>query len=89
MENDRTLCDHEERIRSLEKINYEQQIQMKSIENGLNEIKLMQQTTTTKILDMLSDNQTNTSKINLIDRKELWAVVSLLVGGIIAYLKLK
>lgn len=89
MDNTKTLNDHETRLRKLEKINYEQQIQMKSIENGLNEIKIMQQQTTNKILEMLEKNQTTTNNINLLDRKELWAVVSLIVGGVLAYLKLK
>ena len=103
MDGEHTLQDHECRLRKLEESDVRQQIQLSNIEKSQSEIKLMindsnkeQQNTlrefTEKILTTFTSNLTNNNKTNnaikFLNRKELWAVVGILVGAFIAYLKI-
>lgn len=89
MEDRLRLDDHEIRIRKLEESDVKQQIQLANIEKSQSEIKLMINEGNNKLLEALISNNTTTNKIKVSDRKEFWALVSLIVGAVLAYLGLK
>ena len=83
------MDDHEVRIRKLEESDVKQQIQLANIEKSQSEIKLMINEGNNKLLEALISNNTTANKIKVSDRKEFWALVSLIVGAVLAYLGLK
>lgn len=89
MEDRLRLDDHEIRIRKLEESDVKQQIQLANIEKSQSEIKLMINEGNNKLLEALISNNTTANKIKVSDRKEFWALVSLIVGAVLAYLGLK
>lgn len=86
---DEKLQDHEGRIRKLEESDIKQQIQLANIEKSQAEIKLMINEGNDKLLSALISNNTTNNSIKLTDRKEIWAIISLIIGGVLAYLGLK
>lgn len=103
MNENEMLQDHECRLKKLEESDVRQQVQLANIEKSQSEIKLMindsnkeQQNTlhefTEKILTTFTNNLTNDNKTNnkikFYNRKELWAVVGIIGGALIAYLKI-
>lgn len=66
-----------------------QQIQLANIEKSQVEIKLMINEGNDKLLSALISNNTTNNSIKLADRKEIWAIISLIIGGVLAYLGLK
>ena len=83
------LDNHEERIKKLEENDIQQRIQLSNIEKSLAETRLDIKASNDKLLDAIIDNNSTRNKIKLSDRKELWAIVSLIAGAILAYLGLK
>lgn len=81
--------DHEERIRRLEESDIEQKIKLTNIEKSQAEIKLMINEGNNKLLQTLIDNNTTRNESKLLDRKEIWGIVALVVGALLTYLGLK
>lgn len=83
------LNDHEARIRRLEESDIEQKIKLTNIEKTQAEIKLMINEGNNKLLETLISNNDTRNSIRTIDRKELWAIVGLIIGGILAFFGVK
>lgn len=89
MEDNNRINDHEIRIRKLEESDIKQQIQLANIERSQSEIKLMINEGNSKLLEALIENNNTGNKIKLSDRKEIWGIVSLIIGAVLAYFGLK
>jgi hypothetical protein len=92
-----TLQDHEDRLRELEKSNMKQEVQLMQIEKNQMELKstLLEASKeqsktindfTDKILTALTNTVNKNNEIKFFERKEIWALVSAVVGGIITYI---
>lgn len=86
---EKQLDNHEERIKKLEENDIQQRIQLSNIEKSLAETRLDIKASNEKLLDAIIDNNSTKNNIKLIDRKEIWAIVSLIIGGVLAYFGLK
>lgn len=81
---------------NLKMSNAEIKVKLTNLELGVEQIKNMvtestkeNQKVTMKLIDTINNNSEAKHEIKLTDRKELWAVISLIVGGILAYLGMK
>lgn len=83
------INDHEIRIRRLEESDIEQKIKLTNIEKTQAEIKLMINEGNNKLLETLISNNDTRNSIRTIDRKELWAIIGLIIGGILAFFGIK
>ena len=86
---EKQLDDHEGRIKKLEENDIQQRIQLSNIEKSLAETRLDIKASNEKLLDAIIDNNSIRNKIKLSDRKEIWAILSLIIGGVLTYLGLK
>lgn len=86
---EKQLDNHEERIKKLEENDIQQRIQLSNIEKNLAETRLDIKASNEKLLDAIIENNSTRNNIKLADRKEIWAIISLIIGGILAYLGLK
>lgn len=86
---EKQLDDHEGRIKKLEENDIQQRIQLSNIEKSLAETRLDIKASNEKLLDAIIDNNSTSNKIKLSDRKEIWAILSLIIGGVLTYLGLK
>lgn len=92
-----TLKDHEHRIRNLEDTTHELKFQLANIEKNQVDLKAIvldvnrEQSKSIKtlmdsLLSITGSAVNSTSEIRLIDRKEFWGIVALIIGGLITYL---
>lgn len=93
---DRALEDHEQRLRKLEESDIKQQIQLAEISKSQSDLKVLVMETSKeqnrtlkesndKMLEAILGNNSLKNDIKLKDRKEIWAIVSLIVGALITY----
>lgn len=86
------LEDHEGRIKKLEENDIKQSVQLANIQNQMADVKatildlhIKSQDKinefTTKILDSITAEKATTQQIRLIDRKEFWGAVALIIGS--------
>ena len=89
--------DHETRLRHVEKINVENKFQLLNIEKTQQELKCTllevnkEQSDSLKIYmnnmtDLVKQNISNKQDIRLVDRKEFWGVIALIIGSVVTYL---
>lgn len=90
---DERFNDHENRIRKLEESNVRQEMQLKTIETG--QVKIENQLLTqsqdmsksfSELIQIVKGDTDTTNKIRLIDRKEIWGVVGVLIAGFLSIL---
>ncbi|QZY57173.1 hypothetical protein [Crassaminicella profunda] len=92
-----TIKDHEERIRDLEIFKHEFKFQLSNIEKNQSDLKATvlemgsEQSKNFKLIlekfFNITDEAVNAKKkITLIDRKEVWGLIALVVGMILTYL---
>ncbi|WP_133014883.1 hypothetical protein [Clostridium cuniculi] len=83
------LSDHEQRLRRLEESDIQQRIQLTNIEKNLAETRLEINSSNEKLLNAIIENGQTSNKIKLIDRKEFWGVIGVIVSAILVYLGIK
>ncbi len=100
---EKVLTDHEgridkleEKVQTLELSNVEVKAKLSNIElsqeqikNMINETARENQKFTMNLIEMIKEDKKANNSIKLTDRKEIWAIVSLIIGSILAYLGLK
>lgn len=80
--------DHEDRLRNLEKMNYQQEIRMTSIESGIQEIKKNQFEQFNKLLEHITNQDVKKTDIKIWQTKEVWGLIALVIGGALTYFKI-
>jgi hypothetical protein len=80
--------DHEERLRKIEANNMEMKYELLNINKSQSDLKLLfveqnkeHSKQLDKVLEQISSNIKTDNEIKLIDRKELWALVALIIGS--------
>lgn len=100
---EKVLTDHEDRldkleekVQTLELSNVEVKAKLSNIElsqeqikNMINETARENQKFTMNLIEMIKEDKKVNNSIKLADRKEIWAIISLIIGGVLAYLGLK
>lgn len=100
---EKVLTDHEgridkleEKVQILELSNVEVKAKLSNIElsqeqikNMINETARENQKFTMNLIEMIKEDKKANNSIKLTDRKEIWAIVSLIIGGVLAYFGLK
>ena len=86
----------EEKVQTLELSNVEIKAKLSNIElsqeqikNMINETARENQKFTMNLIEMIKEDKKVNNSIKLTDRKEIWAIISLIIGGVLAYLGLK
>lgn len=80
------VSDHEDRLRTLEKLNYQQEIRMASIECGIGEIKKNQYEQFNKLLEHITNKDNQITNHSIWQSKELWGIIALVIGAVVTYL---
>lgn len=97
---EKQVDDHENRLRRLEESDVQQRIQLTNIEKSQSDIKLMlseqikeQQRNfndfTKNTIDHFKNREEENNKVEFYNTKQFWGIVSLLIGGLLAYFGLK
>jgi hypothetical protein len=84
--------DHEVRIRQLEMDSLERKVQYAEISKSQSDLKLLVmesnktlKESNDKMLEAILGNNTVKNDIKLKDRKEIWGIISLIIGALITY----
>jgi len=72
--------DHEDRLRKIEEHSMEQKFQLLNIEKSQSDLKLLVIEQNDRLIKQITINSNVSNEIKLIDRKETWAVVALVLG---------
>lgn len=82
--------DHEERLRKVEKNTMEMKYELLNITKSQSDIKSLvletnkeQSKTLNNMAKMIESNISTNNQIRLIDRKELWGILALVIGGVV------
>ncbi len=77
--------DHEERLRKVEKNTMEMKYELLNIVKSQSDIKALVLETNKDLTKTIKDSVATNNQIRLIDRKELWGILALVIGGIVGY----
>lgn len=79
------LDDHEKRLRKVEENTMEMKYELLNIVKSQSDIKALVLETNKDLTKTIKDSIATNNQIRLIDRKELWGIFALVVGGVIGY----
>lgn len=77
--------DHEERLRKVEENTMEMKYELLNIVKSQSDIKALVLETNKDLTKTIKDSVSTNNQIRLIDRKELWGILALVVGGVVGY----
>lgn len=77
--------DHEKRLRKVEENTMEMKYELLNIVKSQSDIKALVLETNKDLTKTIKDSIATNNQIRLIDRKELWGIFALVVGGVIGY----
>jgi len=75
--------DHEQRIRKVEENTMEMKYELLNIVKSQSDIKALVLETNKDLTKTIKDSVSTNNQIRLIDRKELWGILALVVGGVV------
>lgn len=75
--------DHEKRLRKVEENTMEMKYELLNIVKSQSDIKALVLETNKDLTKTIKDSVATNNQIMLIDRKELWGILALVVGGVV------
>lgn len=77
--------DHEKRLRKVEENTMEMKYELLNIVKSQSDIKTLVLETNKDLTKTIKDSVATNNQIRLIDRKELWGIFALVIGGVVGY----